>query len=149
MAFDIDKLNSCLRGELAAIETYRQGLDKIRADFGSDPKFQQLTQMLRDHEQAATELQSLVQQCGGTPDDDSGAWGTWANTVMGSARLLGDRAALKALKEGEESGGKQYQDLLDDTDAPTNVRTVVTKLLQRCREHVAQLDRMTETAEAV
>ncbi|HET9025700.1 MAG TPA: DUF2383 domain-containing protein, partial [Burkholderiaceae bacterium] len=76
MDFDTDELNSCLRGELAAIETYRQALDKHRSEYRSDPKFQQLEKMLRDHEQAATLLQSLVQQKGGTPDTDSGAWGT-------------------------------------------------------------------------
>ena len=148
MAFESDDLNSCLRGELAAIETYRQGLDKARSEYGTDPKFQQLTQMLRDHEQAATELQSLVRQCGGTPTTDSGAWGTWSNTVMGAARLFGDRAALKALKEGDVSGIKQYEGLVDDGDTPTNVRTVATTLIQRGREHVAQLDRMMDMVEA-
>lgn len=149
MAFDSDDLNSCLRGELAAIETYRQALDKARSEYGTDPKFQQLTQMLRDHEQAATELQSLVRQCGGTPTTDSGAWGAWSNTVMGAARLFGDRAALKALKEGEESGIKQYQGLADDSETPSNARSIATALIQRGREHVAQLDRMMEMVEAV
>lgn len=46
-----------------------------------------------------------------TPVHDSGAWGEWAKLVMGTAKLLGDKAALKALKEGEESGLKEYQDL--------------------------------------
>jgi uncharacterized protein (TIGR02284 family) len=148
MAFDSDDLNSCLRGELAAIETYRQALDKARAEYASDPKFQHLTQMLRDHEQAATELQSLVRQCGGTPTADSGAWGAWSKTVMGTARLFGDRAALKALKEGEESGIKQYQGVEEDGDAPPNVRSAATTLIQRGREHVAQLDRMMDLVEA-
>ena len=147
MAFDTDDLNSCLRGELAAIETYRQALDKARSAYGSDPKFQQLEKMMRDHEQAATQLQSLVRQKGGTPDTDSGAWGTWSNTVMGTARLLGDRAALKALKEGEESGIKQYRDLLDDTATPADVRDTAMKLMQRSKEHCTRLDTMMETLE--
>lgn len=147
MAFDTDDLNSCLRGELAAIETYRQALDKSRSQYGSDPKFQQLEKMLRDHEQAATELQSLVRQKGGEPDTDSGAWGAWSNTVMGTARLLGDRAALKALKEGEESGIKQYRALLDDNATPADVRDAAMKLMQRSKEHCARLDTMMETLE--
>jgi uncharacterized protein (TIGR02284 family) len=147
MAFDIDDLNSCLRGELAAIETYRQALEKNRSEYANDPKYQQLEKMLRDHEQAATQLQSLVQQKGGTPDTDSGAWGAWSNTVMGAARLLGDRAALKALKEGEESGVKQYRGLIDDSDTPADVRDAVMKLMQRDREHCTRLDTMMETME--
>lgn len=145
MAFDIDDLNSCLRGELAACETYRQALDKSRSEFGTDPKFQQLEKMLRDHEQASTLLQSLVRQKGGTPDTDSGAWGTWANTVMGTSRLLGDRAALKALKEGEESGIKQYRALIDDKDSPADVRDAAMKLMKNSKEHCTRLDTMMET----
>ena len=147
MAFDIDDVNSCLRGELAACETYRQALEKSRSEFGSDPKFQQLEKMMRDHEQAATQLQSLIRQKGGTPDTDSGAWGTWAKTVMGSAKLLGDRAALKALKEGEESGVKQYRDLIDDSDTPADVRDVAMKLMKNDKEHCTRLDTMMETLE--
>lgn len=145
MAFDIDDLNSCLRGELAAVETYRQALDKGRSEYSSDPKFQQLEKMLRDHEQAATLLQSLIRQKGGTPDTDSGAWGTWANTVMGASRLLGDRAALKALKEGEESGMKQYRSLIDDSDTPADVRDAAMKLMRNDKEHCTRLDTMMET----
>ena len=145
MAFDIDDVNSCLRGELAACETYRQALEKSRSEYGTDPKFQQLEKMMRNHEQAVTLLQSLVRQKGGTPDTDSGAWGTWANTVMGASKLLGDRAALKALKEGEESGMKQYRALIDDTDTPADVRDAAMKLLKNDKEHVTRLDTMMET----
>ena len=147
MAFDTDELNSSLRGELAAIETYRQALEKSRSEHGNDPKFQQLEKMLRNHEQAATQLQSLIQQNGGEPDTDSGAWGTWANTVMGASRLLGDRAALKALKEGEESGIKQYRSLIDDNDTPADVRDVAMKLMKNDKEHCTRLDTMMETLE--
>lgn len=148
MAFDIDDLNSCLRGELAAIETYRQALEKSRSEYGTDPKFQQLEKMLRNHEQAATLLQSLVRQKGGEPDTDSGAWGAWANTVMGASRLLGDKAALKALKEGEESGVKQYRSLIDNTDTPADVRDAAMKLMKNDKEHCTRLDTMMETVAA-
>lgn len=149
MAFDIDDVNSCLRGELAAVETYRQALDKMRSEYGNDPKFQQLEKMMRDHEQAATLLQSLVRQKGGTPETDSGAWGTWSNTVMGAARLFGDRAALKALKEGEESGMKQYRGLIDDSDTPADVRDAAMKLMKNDKDHCTRIDTMMETAEAL
>ncbi|MGZ8979928.1 MAG: DUF2383 domain-containing protein [Burkholderiaceae bacterium] len=148
MAFDTDDLNSCLRGELAAIETYEQALEKIRSEYGSDPKFQQLEKMLRNHEQAATQLQSLVRQNGGEPDTDSGAWGAWANTVMGASSLFGDKAALKALKEGEESGIKQYRSLIDSTDTPADVRDVAMKLMKNDKEHCTRLDTMMETVAA-
>ena len=107
-------LNECLRGELSAIETYHQALEKNRKQYGEETRFQQLASMLKDHQEAAMRLRRLIEGLGGTPSNDSGAWGTWSKTVMGAAKLLGDKAALKALKEGEESGIKRYDDIADD-----------------------------------
>ena len=57
--------------------------------------------MARDHEEAASQLKGMIRQMGGTASDDSGAWGTLTKTVMGTAKLFGDKSALKALKEGD------------------------------------------------
>ena len=141
----VSDLNRLLRDELSAIETYRKALDKARNEYGQDTRFQQLMDMLRDHEQAAEQLRKMVREMGGTEVNDSGAWGTWANTVMGTAKLLGDKAALKALKEGEESGIKDYRSLLEG-QTPPQIRNVVTSILTREQEHVQQLDRLIEAA---
>lgn len=147
MALNVNDLNSALRGELAAIETYGQALEKIRAEHGNDPKFAQLSRIHRQHDQAAARLQSIIQQHGGSATTDSGAWGTWSNTVMGAARLFGDRSALKALKEGEESGIKQYRRVLDDNAVPGDVRSEVTTLMQSSQENVRHLDQMMDALE--
>lgn len=144
-AIDADDLNTVLRDELSATETYRQALDKNRDEYGNDARYQQLAQMLRDHEQAATQIRNLIVRRGGTASDDSGAWGTWSNAVMGTARLFGDKAALKALKEGEESGIKDYEALLRD-GSPSEVRSVVSSIVAREQEHVRELDRLIQTA---
>ena len=141
-----DDLNKCLRSELSAIETYKQALDKHRQQYGQEPQFQQLSSMLTEHQEAATRLRSLVQQHGATPSTDSGAWGTWSKTVMGAAKLFGDKAALKALKEGEESGLKEYQAIADDAGASADVKTTVARLMARQQEHIRQLDRLIDSA---
>jgi hypothetical protein len=38
---------------------------------------------------------------------------------------------------------------VEDSAAPSNIRSAATTLIQRGREHVAQLDRMMEMVEAV
>lgn len=139
---DVDDLNQCLKDELSACETYRQALDKHRGEYGSDAKFQQLSQMLRDHEDNAARLRDLVRQAGGTPSTDSGAWGTWSKTVMGAAKLFGNNAALKALKEGEESGIKDYRDLIDDEDTTPTVKDALRDAMARDQAHVRELDRL-------
>jgi uncharacterized protein (TIGR02284 family) len=136
----VDDLNEVLRGELAATETYRQALDKVRDEFGRDSRFQQLAQMHKEHEQAVSELRSLIQQMGGNPSDDSGAWGTWSNTVMGAARIFGDHAALSALVSGERKGVDDYQDLMKDERTPDQVRHTVRTLLGRNQERIRQLE---------
>ena len=141
-----DDLNRCLRSELSAIETYRQALEKHRQEYGHEPQFHQLSRMLQEHEDAGARLRGLVQQHGGTPSTDSGAWGALSKTVMGAAKLLGDKAALKALKEGEESGLKEYQGVSQDTSTPADVKSAVSALLARQQEHIGQLDRLIDTA---
>ena len=137
---DVDNLNECLRDELSACETYRQALDKYRDEYSSDARFQQLSQMLHDHEESAIKLRELVRQQGGTPVTDSGAWGTWSKTVMGTAKLFGDTAALKALKEGEESGIEDYQEVIDDDETAPTVRDMVREAMARNQAYVRQLD---------
>jgi uncharacterized protein (TIGR02271 family) len=139
---DVDGINRLLRDELSAIETYRQTLDRNRSQYGKDPRFAQLTQLLHDHEQHASQLRDIIRQVGGNESNDSGAWGTWANTVMGTAKLFGDKAALKALKEGEESGLQDYQDALRDDDVAGDARNVLASIVSKQQEHIRVLDRM-------
>lgn len=143
---DADDLNKCLRSELSAIETYQQALEKNRQQYGTEPQFQQLSRMLQEHEDAAARLRTLVQQHGGRPSTDSGAWGAWSKTVMGAAKLFGDKAALKALKEGEESELNDYQAVSQNSSTPTDVKSAVSPLIVRQQEHIRELDRLIDAA---
>jgi uncharacterized protein (TIGR02284 family) len=140
-----DEMNRLLRSELSAVETYQQALDKEREKFGHDAEFQQLNAILAEHQQAASQLRTQIQQLGGTPVQDSGAWGVWSKIVMGTAKLMGDKAALKALKEGEESGVKEYQEALHDTTMPSEVKTVLNSLLPKQQAHIRTLDGLMAT----
>ena len=133
-------LNQLLRGELAATETYRLALEKTRSEFGRDARFQQLTEMHRHHGEAVSELRALVQRMGGTPADDSGAWGIWSNTVMGAARIFGEKAALSSLLSGERSGIDDYQDALKREHTPDQLRHIYRSQLARNQEHIQQLE---------
>ena len=135
-----DDMNKLLRGELSAIETYQQALEKERAAFGQGTEFQQLSSILRDHQQAADRLKTEIQRQGGTPVDDSGAWGTWSKIVMATAKLFGDKAALKALKEGEESGLKDCEDMLQSGTVPSEVKPLIANLRAQQQAHIGVLD---------
>jgi hypothetical protein len=136
----VETLNTLLRGELSAIETYRLGLEKV----GEEPGAQELHGLLRDHRDAADRLWHHVERHEGRPAEGSGPWGGWAKLVQGTAGLFGDAAALKSLKEGEEHGLKEFEEALRDQDLPPDCVELVRELMARQRQHVATLDRLIE-----
>jgi uncharacterized protein (TIGR02284 family) len=135
---DTSTLDSLLRGEMSAIETYRQAIDK----FAGEPETDQLRAFQRDHRDAADELWHHIEKHGGKPSEGSGPWGAFAKAITGTATLLGDTAALKALKEGEEHGLKDYQDALDSGKLPADCRELVQKYIPKQRQHIEAIDRL-------
>jgi len=132
-------LNRLIRGELSAIETYRQALDKMK----DAPEATELHAIMVDHRTAAQVLREHVKERGGNPADSSGPWGAWAKCVEGAAQLLGNAAALKALKEGEEHGVKEYERFLEDPNADQECKDLArTQLLPQGRSHIPILDRL-------
>jgi uncharacterized protein (TIGR02284 family) len=135
----VNTLNSLLRGELAATETYQQALAKV----SNEPGAEQLRQIHHEHREAANTLRQHVHQHGGKPDQKSGAWGAFAKTVTGTAKVFGNTAALKALKEGEEQGIKDYESAVKDGSLPADCQELIrSKLLPQTRSHIPVLDRM-------
>ena len=125
----VDHLNSFLRGEISAVETYRMALDKL--DEGS-PARADLVANLASHEDRVQMLRAAILQLGGEPATSSGPWGVFAKTVEGGARLLGDKAAIAALEEGEDHGLKDYRNDLDDLEVTE--RALVTNRLLPLQE---------------
>lgn len=135
----IDTLNSLLRGEISAIETYQQALDKLDNKKGTE----EIRRLHGEHIDAANTLRRHIHQHGGQPDHGSGAWGAFAKAVEGTANVFGSHAALKALKEGEELGIKAYEQGLQDKSLPADCGTLIAStLLPRAREHLPVLDRL-------
>jgi len=136
-----DTLNSLLRGELAATETYQQALAKV----GNEAEAVELQRIHAEHRDAANTLRQHVRGHGGEPDHGSGAWGAFAKTIEGSAKLFGNAAALRALRQGEESGLSSYESALkDDSLLPDCKNYIRNTLLPQTREHITVLDRLLE-----
>jgi hypothetical protein len=131
-AQNVSHLNSFLRGELAAVETYRMALEKIPA---ASPARPALEACLTSHQERVLLLRDAILQLGGEPGDGSGAWGAFARSVEGSAKLFGEQAAVAALEEGEDHGLHDYRDDLSDLEG-TALRLVESKLLpEQVRTH--------------
>lgn len=135
----VDLLNSLLRGEISAVETYKQAIKKVDDEHTSDALA--LRAIAQEHGEHAHALRDEIRRVGGEPDDSSGAWGAWAKTVEATAKLFGDASALKALKEGEEHGLKDYEEALDDVTGPAR-ELIVTRLIPAQQQHIQILDGM-------
>ncbi|MDP2100131.1 MAG: DUF2383 domain-containing protein [Methylobacter sp.] len=142
---NIETLNEFLKDELSATETYKQALDKLREDTELG-KSEDLMPIYEDHKDAVSSLQGLITRLGGTPCEDSGAWGTWAKIVQGGANMLGKEVALRSLQGGEKSGAEAYEEALQDTELSADIRSLIeTKLLPAQQAHIRTLDRLLGT----
>jgi hypothetical protein len=117
----IDQLNSFLRGEISAVETYRIAIDRL--DKNSTARGE-LTTCMRSHQERVDLLRGQIRALGGEPAEKSGPWGVFAKAFEGGAALLSDKVSISALEEGEDHGLKDYRTDLDDLDATT--RSLVT-----------------------
>ncbi|MBI2896375.1 MAG: DUF2383 domain-containing protein [Deltaproteobacteria bacterium] len=129
----IETLNSFLRGEPSAIETYGQALVKV-----TDPGVRlQLEECRRSHSERARKIRNRIMELGGAPAETSGVWGAFAKVVEGGAALLGEKAAIAALEEGEDRGLKDYREDSGRLD-PASRELVFGELLpQQERTHGA------------
>lgn len=100
----IDTLNSFLRGELSAVETYNQAIAKM----GDNP-IAALAENMDCHQLRVEALRREIISLGGKPDETSGAWGAFTELVEGGAALFGRTPALAALEAGEDRGLAQYR----------------------------------------
>ena len=120
----VDTLNEFLRGEVSAVETYRQAIEKL----SGSPHRTLLEEGRRSHELRVTKLQEQVRRAGGEPSQGSGAWGAFAKLVEGGAKVFGEAAAIAALEEGEDRGLKLYRGDLSGLD-PASRQFVQSDLL--------------------
>jgi uncharacterized protein (TIGR02284 family) len=138
----VRQLNSLLRGEISASETYRMAIDKVAdSDQITMDNVSILREIESEHDQAAQELRQRITQLGGRPSDSSGAWGAWAKTVQGTMNLFGDTTALKGLKEGEEHGLKDYEEALSDVDSGSR-QLIAAQLIPRQQRHLSLIDQL-------
>ena len=137
------QLNSFLRGEISAAETYRMAIDKVADsdDLDAEANLGLLREIQQEHGRAAQAIRDRIRELGGDPSDSSGAWGAWAKFTQGTANLFGDAASLKSLKEGEEHGLKDYQEGVDDIDA-TSAELVQNQLIPAQQKHINLLDQL-------
>jgi hypothetical protein len=138
-AVDVDALNTLLRGEISAVETYNQTIEKFRGETIA----YDLHRLRDEHASSVAVLRDLVDLNEGEADESSGAWGVFASAITGTAKVIGPATVLAALKQGEQHGIAEYESAMDNDDLPSDVReTIRNVLMPKCKKHVEELDRL-------
>jgi len=167
---DREQLNSLLRGELAAVETYEQAIPKFEDDatmqaltrFASGAAqrlpesqlrdaatVQALTRIAGDHRTSSSMLRDSILSIGGEPDKSSGVWGSFAKTVTGAAKILGPQTVLAALREGEEHGIVEYDKAINNAELSSDCLTMIRgDLLTLCQKHLPVLNQHIDSLKA-
>ena len=142
----VKQLNSFLRGEISAAETYRMAIDKVSdSDDTQSPNLGLLREIQEEHGRAAQAIRERIEALGGEASDSSGSWGVWAKLTQGTANVFGDASALKSLKEGEEHGLKDYEEGVDDIDA-SSADLIENQLIPAQHRHINLLDQLISSA---
>jgi hypothetical protein len=128
----VDQLNSFLRGEMSAVETYKMALEKLD---GISTMRDELLVNLKSHQDRVMALEDAIIAVGGKPADGSGPWGAFAKVVEGGAKVLGEKVTIAALESGEDHGLADYQRGLDELDAQTRSLVTETLLPQQRQTH--------------
>lgn len=141
----VRQLNSLLRGEISAAETYRLAIDKLAHSDDANVHMGLLSEIQEEHGRAAQALRDRIRELGGEASDSSGPWGVWAKITQRTSNLLGDSAALKNLKEGEEHGLKEYEEAMDDVDV-SSAELVQNQFIPAQQRHISLLDQLINAA---
>jgi uncharacterized protein (TIGR02284 family) len=136
------------------IETCKDGEYGFQAsaEHAQDPQIKALfLSRSRDCREAAAELQTLVMQHGGKPEDRGSATGTvhrgWV-AVKGTLAGYSDLAMLEETERGEDTALARYRAALKD-DLPSGVRSIVEAQLQGVKRNHDQIKAMRDQLKAI
>lgn len=140
---DIKQLNSFLRGELSAVETYQQCMEKVdNVQIRS-----QLLGLQESHNARVRLLTQRIRSLGGEPEQSAGAWGGLAKAVEGGAKLFGAAAAVAVLEEGEDHGLNDYRKDIENLSPPERMFVEAELLPEQQKSHDA-LSRIEKTLDS-
>ena len=124
MRSNVEQLNSLLRSELAAVETYRIALARLDT---WDSTRRELEACMQSHEDRVVVLRDAVLSIGGVPIDGVG--------------LIDEtEVTLEALTEGEDHRLKDYRDEIDEGDIDQDTRDfMATQLWPAQKQTYARL----------
>lgn len=108
----LSTLNSFLRGEISAVETYSEAIQQSN---GEDDDL--LAENRNCHGRRVKLLRETIAEAGGEPAASSGTWGNFTSLMEKGAALISKHMIFAVLEEGEDRGLKMYRNYDEDDDS--------------------------------
>ncbi|AEV68872.1 ferritin-like domain-containing protein [Acetivibrio clariflavus] len=140
----VNELNTVLKGEHMAVESYDRFIHMVEDDRVKE-EFQKI---LDDHKRHVKLLEKRIEELGGEPKEDLGFAGVMANAKL-AMRTMGDKKTIDLVKQaydGEGKGIAMVKEIikgdLDDESAK-----LMQDILAKEHEHLFNINRIIEELE--
>ena len=132
------QIDELIRSELSAVKS----IDAILGKINNRAEKDQLYSIRQDHVHAVDKLRPFAgAEFSESAQLTSGPWGAFASAFTGGASFFGDKAALKALKVGEEHGVNEYREVIKAKGLDQNVKRLIeTDLLPTQEKHLRTIE---------
>lgn len=131
------QIDELIRGEISAVESFDAVINKVK----DASELTQLSEIRQDHVRAVETLKKFAGPDVEGKTDSSGPWGTFTTAFAGGASFFGDKAAINALKVGEQHGLNEYKEALEDDGVRPEVKELIRTELIPCQErHLAVIE---------
>ncbi len=131
----IDVLSELMQLDIDAVEAYEQALKHIET-----PRIhKQIKAFKQDHQQHIEDLSIMIQSLGGNPPECTKDFKGFFIKGMTTLRsLMGEEAALKAMRSNEELTNKTYQEALQHK-LPRSAQLLIKKNYKDEQRHLAYI----------
>ena len=131
------QLDDLIRGEMSAVRVYDQVLEKVT----NTAEVTKLKAIRMDHQNAVATLKRYASSDVREDTQTVGPWGTFTKAWTGTAKLMGNETAIKALAQGEEHGISEYKEALNDDAVSKDLKNLIkTNLLPKQEAHLKSLN---------
>jgi uncharacterized protein (TIGR02284 family) len=135
-----DRLNDLIALDIDAVEAYESAIQRMTIETLRE----RLREFQGDHERHIRELSAVVVRMGGTPRTRPDVKGFFIKGFTAATSMMGDRAALNAMKGNEKLTTSTYQRALQET-WPDDVRDLIRTNYGDEERHLAFIQSTLET----
>ncbi len=138
---EIRDLEKIMKSEESAVEAFRQVLKK----FPDYAQINDLKSIFSDHEKAVEFWKTQLRSKAAPIEESTGPWKEVVETFSGTHKLSGNSSTLKSLRDGEEHGLKEYEELNESNNLSFQSMAFIKNIcLDQQRKHLAVIDGLME-----